>query len=88
MRMSRFDWSVHVVKTHVCNVIRFERTRNDNSRTLHVLDEVLRVACMLVHVVYTVVENLNVVTTIWRPGSTQKNFRRKANSLFRCKNTK
>ena len=54
MRMSRVDWSVRVVKNSVdsfCNVVRFERTRNDDSRTLHVLDEVLWVACMLVHVV-------------------------------------
>ena len=62
--MSRFDWSVRVVKTlqtHFCNVVRFERTRNVDSRTLHVLDEVLCVACMLVHVVHTVLENLIII---------------------------
>ena len=40
-------------------MVRFERTTNDDCRTLHVLDEVLRVACMLVHAVHTVLENLS-----------------------------
>ena len=41
-------------------MVRFERTRNDDSRTLHVLDEVLRVACMLVYD-GTVLENLIII---------------------------
>ena len=47
-----FAW-LKTLLTHVCNVVRFERTRNDDNRTLY---EVLRVACMLVYVVYTVLE--------------------------------
>ena len=58
MRMSRFDWSVRVVKN---SMVRFERTRNDDSRRLHILDEVLWVACMLVHVVQTVLDNLTII---------------------------
>ena len=40
MIMLRFDRSDCVVKNlvdPVCNVVRFERSRNDDSRTLHVL---------------------------------------------------
>ena len=49
--MSRFDWPDCVVKNSVdrclqSDLIRFERSRNDDSKTLHVLDEVL---CMAVH---------------------------------------
>ena len=33
----------------------------DDCRTLHVLDEVLRVGCMLVYVVHTVLENLIII---------------------------
>ena len=52
MRMSRFDWPDCVVKTRqtgVCSVIRFERSKIDDSKTLHVVDEVWGVACMPVH---------------------------------------
>ena len=51
MRVWRFDWSDCVVKNlvdHVCSVARFEGSRNEDSRTLHVLEEVLRAACMSV----------------------------------------
>ena len=41
-------------------MVRLERTRNDDCRTLHVFDEVLRVACMLVHF-GTVLENLIII---------------------------
>ena len=46
---------------YTCNVVRFECTGNDDCRKLHVLDEVLRVDCMLVHVVHTVLENLIII---------------------------
>ena len=52
MRMSSFDWPhawLNTRYTGVCSVIRFERSRNDDSKTLHVLDEVLLTACMPVH---------------------------------------
>ena len=42
MRMSRFDWSDCVVKNlvdGVCSVVQFERSRNDDIRTLHALDK-------------------------------------------------
>ena len=41
MRMSRLDWSDSVVKNLVdrrCSVVVYERRRNDDSRTLHVLE--------------------------------------------------
>ena len=44
MRMSRFEWSDWMIKNlvhRVCSVVRFERSRNDDSRTLNVLDEAL-----------------------------------------------
>ena len=62
MRMSRFNWSVHVVKyvqVDLClqcgleNVVRFERIRNDDSRTLYVLTKFfeLLLPYMLLHLV-------------------------------------
>ena len=44
MRMSHFDWPDCVIKNSVdrfCTVIRLERSKIDDSKTLHVLDEVL-----------------------------------------------
>ena len=40
-------WS-KIWQTVVCSVVRFERGRNDDSRTSHVLDDILWVACMAV----------------------------------------
>ena len=47
MRMSRSDWPDGVVETRqtaVCSVSRFERSKIDDNKTLHVFDELL--ACM------------------------------------------
>ena len=65
MRMLRSGWSDWVVKIlvdRVCSVVRLERSRNDGSRILHVLNEVLRLVCMpvLLYRIEIYVWNLHV----------------------------